>query len=88
MYRWNLKSRAKLTTYEVNKPALSHVAMVTGAKPQAEYGFLCGDIYIYDDDEQGAVKESHQWRRLISEESAAALIDLRHYSSNTLVLVI
>ena len=42
MYRWNLKSHAKLTTYdEVNISALSPVAMVTGAKLQAEYGFLC-----------------------------------------------
>ena len=40
VYGWNLKSRAELITYEVNKPALSPVAMVTGAKPQAECGFL------------------------------------------------
>ena len=68
VYRWNIKSRAKLTTYEVNKPALSPVAMVIGAKPQAS---------------QGTIKESHQRRRLFSEGSAAALIKLRHYSSNT-----
>ena len=34
----------------------------------------------------GAVKKSHQRRRLFSEASAAALTELRHYSSNTLIL--
>ena len=71
MYGWNLKSRAKLTTYEVNKPALSPVAMVTGAKPQAEYGFLC-------DDESECCKRKSSTEE-ISEASAAAPIELRHY---------
>ena len=77
VYRCNLKSHAKLTTYEVNKPALSPVAMVTGAKPQAEYGFFC-------DDESGHCKQKSSAEE-ISEASAAALIEVRHYNSNTLV---
>ena len=63
-----------------NKPTLSPVAMVTGAKPQAEHGFLC------DDESRGRKKKSSAEEN--SEASAAAPIELRHYSFNTLVLAI
>ena len=72
--------KAKLMTYEVNKPDLSLVGMVMGATPQAEYGFLC-------DDESGCCKRKSPAEE-ISEASAAAPIEMRHYSSNTLVLAI
>ena len=45
-------------THEVNKPALSPVAMVTGAKPQTEYGFLC-------DDESGGHKRKSSAEEII-----------------------
>ena len=71
VYKWNLKSRAKLTTYESINP-LFHLWPVPN---RASCVMMI----------QGTVKESHQWRRLFSEGSVAALIQLR---SNTLVLVI